>query len=215
MIKRTAVLMCLLVSVSACESAYYSVQEQFGVLKNEILVDRVEEAMEAQQEAKTEFKDALEQFEAVLGVPDSELKMMYQQLSEAYEDAADTASLVRRRIDSVENVAEDLFDEWQEELSQISNTTLRRKSSSRLKSSRRSHDTLLQAMNRAEAGMAPVLTSFNDHVLYLKHNLNAQAIDSLQSDIGGIGADVDRLIVDMEKSIAEAQKFIISMEGVN
>jgi len=215
MIKRTAVLMCLLVSVSACESAYYSVQEQFGVLKNEILVDRVEEAMEAQQEAKTEFKDALEQFEAVLGVPDSELKVMYQQLSEAYEDAADTASLVRRRIDSVENVAEDLFDEWQEELSQISNTTLRRKSSSRLKSSRRSHDTLLQAMNRAEAGMAPVLTSFNDHVLYLKHNLNAQAIDSLQSDIGGIGADVDRLIVDMEKSIAEAQKFIISMEGVN
>jgi len=215
MIKRTAVLMCLLVSVSACESAYYSVQEQFGVLKNEILVDRVEEAMEAQQEAKTEFKDALEQFEAVLGVPDSELKVMYQQLSEAYEDAADTASLVRRRIDSVENVAEDLFDEWQEELSQISNTTLRRKSSSRLKSSRRSHDTLLQAMNRAEAGMAPVLTSFNDHVLYLKHNLNAQAIDSLQSDIGGIGADVGRLIVDMEKSIAEAQKFIISMEGVN
>jgi len=215
MIKRTAVLMCLLVSVSACESAYYSVQEQFGVLKNEILVDRVEEAMEAQQEAKTEFKDALEQFEAVLGVPDSELKVMYQQLSEAYEDASDTAILVRRRIDSVENVAEDLVDEWPEELSQNSNTTLRRKSSSRLKSSRRSHDTLLQAMNRAEAGMAPVLTSFNDHVLYLKHNLNAQAIDSLQSDIGGIGADVGRLIVDMEKSIAEAQKFIISMEGVN
>lgn len=215
MIKRTAVLMCLLVSVSACESAYYSVQEQFGVLKNEILVDRVEEAMEAQQEAKTEFKDALEQFEAVLGVPDSELKVMYQQLSEAYEDASDTASLVRRRIDSVENVAEDLFDEWQEELSQISNTTLRRKSSSRLKASRRSHDRLLQAMDRAEAGMAPVLTSFNDHVLYLKHNLNAQAIDSLQSDIGGIGADVGRLIVDMEKSIAEAQKFIMSMEGVN
>ena len=61
--------------------------------------------------------------------------------------------------------------------------------------------------------MDPVLTSFRDHVLYLKHNLNAQAIASLQGDLGGIESDVGRLIAEMEKSIAEAQSFIKTMEG--
>ena len=45
------VLVCSLV-LSACESAYYSINEQFGRMKRDILVDRAEDAMEAQEEAK-------------------------------------------------------------------------------------------------------------------------------------------------------------------
>lgn len=59
--------------------------------------------------------------------------------------------------------------------------------------------------------MEPVLSSFRDHVLYLKHNLNAQAIASLQGELGGIESDVGRLIAEMERSIAEAQSFINDM----
>jgi len=199
--------------LSGCESAYYGVQEQFGRLKNDILVDRVEDAMEAQEDAKEEFKDALEQFEAVVGVPESQLKSVYNRLSDAYEDAADKAGAVSSRIDSVEDVAEDLFDEWEAELEEISNASLRSKSSAQLRASKRNYAGLIKAMRRAESRMDPVLTSFNDHVLFLKHNLNAQAIASLQGDLGGIESDVGRLIAEMEKSIAEAQSFIKSMEG--
>jgi hypothetical protein len=199
--------------LSACESAYYGVQEQFGNLKNDILVDRVEDAMDAQEDAKEEFKDALQQFEAVVGVPESELKSVYNRLNDAYEDAADKASAVSSRIESVEDVAEDLFDEWQEELAEISNASLRSKSNAQLQASKRNYAGLIKAMKRAESRMEPVLTSFNDHVLFLKHNLNAQAIASLQGDLSGIESDVGRLIAEMEKSIAEAQSFIKSMEG--
>ena len=91
---RIVMLLCTLCFVAGCESAYYGVQEQFGNLKNDILVDRVEDAMDAQEDAKEEFKDALAQFEAVVGVPESELKSVYNRLSDAYDDAADKASAV-------------------------------------------------------------------------------------------------------------------------
>ena len=199
--------------VSGCESAYYGVNEQFGVLKNDILVDRVEDAMDAQEDAKEEFKDALEQFEAVVGVPESELKSVYGKLNDAFEDSEDKAATVSSRIDSVEDVADDLFDEWAEELEQISSASLRRKSSTQLKTSQRRYAGLIKAMKRAESRMEPVLVSFRDHVLFLKHNLNAQAIASLQGELGGIESDVGRLIKEMEASIAEAQSFIKTMDA--
>jgi hypothetical protein len=196
-----------------CESAYYEVQEQFGNLKKDILIDRVEDAMEAQEEAKEEFKDALEQFEAAVGIPESELKTVYHRLNDAFEDAEDKAGAVSSRIASVEDVAEDLFDEWEADLQKYSNASMRSKSAALLQTSRRNYTGLITAMKRAESRMEPVLASFRDHVLYLKHNLNAQAIASLQSDLGGIENDVARLITEMETSIAEAQSFIRTMES--
>jgi len=204
----TALALCL----GACESAYYGVQEQFGVLKNDILVDRVQDTMKAQEDAKEEFKDAFAQFEAVVGVPESELKSVYGRLNSAFEDAEDKAGVVSARIESVEDVAEDLFDEWQDELQQISNASLRNKSAAQRKSSQRKYGGLIKAMKRAESRMEPVLNSFRDHVLFLKHNLNARAIASLEGELGGIQSDVGRLIEEMERSIAEAQSFINSME---
>jgi len=209
---RAIALLSFVMCLSACESTYYGVQEKFGILKNDILVDRVQDTMDAQQDAKEEFKDAFEQFQAVVGVPESELKSAYGNLSGAFEDAEDKAEVVSERIESVENVAEDLFEEWQEELQQISNPSLRSKSAAQLKTSQRKYAGLIKAMKRAESRMTPVLTSFRDHVLFLKHNLNAQAIASLQGELGGIQGDVGRLIEEMERSIAQAQSFIDSME---
>ncbi|MGK0258062.1 MAG: chromosome segregation ATPase [Candidatus Azotimanducaceae bacterium] len=199
--------------LAGCETAYYGINEKFGRMKPDILVDKVEDAMEAQEDAKEEFKSALEQFEAVVGIPESELKSTYNRLQDAFDDAESQASDVSSKIDSVEDVAGDLFSEWQDELEQISNTSLRRKSASQLKQSRSRSKALVKAMRRAESRMEPVLTSFRDHVLYLKHNLNAQAIASLKGELGGIDRDVGRLIRDMESSIAEAQTFIEQMEG--
>ncbi len=71
---------------------------------------------------------------------------------------------------------------------------------------------LIGAMKRAERKIDPVLAAFRDQVLYLKHNLNAQAIASLQSEPASIETDVAKLIKEMEASIKEADAFISSME---
>ncbi len=201
------------VGLAGCESAYYGLNEQFGILKNDILVDRVEEAMEAQEDAKEEFKNAFEQFEAVVGVPDSELKSVYRKLDAAFEDAEGKATEVTERIESVEDVSADLFEEWEEEIEQIGNASLRSKSKTQLRTSKQRSANLIKAMRKAESRMQPVLASFRDHVLFLKHNLNAQAIASLKGELSGIESDVGRLIAEMESSIAEAQKYIEAETG--
>ena len=210
---RWLAMLALVGTLSACESAYYGLYEQFGILKNDLLVDSVEEAVEAQEEAKEEFKSAFEQFEAVVGVPESDLKKVYNRLSGSFEDAEDKAKTVSERIESVEDVSEDLFEEWESEIEQISNASLKQQSKSQLRTSRTRYGELMRAMRAAESRMEPVLTSFRDHVLFLKHNLNAQAIASLKGELGGIETNVGRLIDEMEKSISEAQDFLATMEA--
>ena len=210
---RNSLVLMLVVFLGACETAYYGVYEQFGVLKNDLLVDRVEDAVEAQEEAKEEFKSAFEQFEAVVGVPDSDLKSVYTKLSGAFEDAQSKAAEVDSRVAAVEDVSEDLFDEWADEIEQISNKSLQQKSRSQLSASKQRYAALHKAMRRAQDRMAPVLTAFSDHVLFLKHNLNAQAIASLKGELSSIESDVGRLIADMESSIGEAQNFLKSMDA--
>jgi hypothetical protein len=193
--------------LSGCESAYYKTMETMGYHKRDIMVERVAQARDAQQEAKEQFESALEKFSSVLGLKGGSLQDKYDQLKAEYEKSDAKAAAVRSRIAAVEDVAEALFAEWQEELNQYTSSTLKQSSTGKLRESQ-----LISAMKRAEAKIDPVLSAFKDQVLYLKHNLNAQAIASLQSELTSIETDVAKLIKEMETSIKEANTFISSME---
>ena len=82
-----------------------------------------------------------------------------------------------------------------------------------LKQTQRQYSQLIGAMKRAEKKMEPVLLAFHDQVLFLKHNLNARAIASLQTELVSVEAEVNSLIRDMEASIKEADVFIGTMAG--
>ena len=195
-----------------CETTYYKTMETLGYHKRDIMVDRVEDARDAQEEAKEQFESALEKFSSVLGFHGGNLEEKYDQLKDEYDESVIKADAVRSRIAAVENVAEDLFAEWQEELNQYTSSSLRRSSARKLRETKRKYAQLIGAMKRAEKKIDPVLSAFHDQVLYLKHNLNAQAIASLQSELASIETDVARLIKEMEASIKEADSFIRSME---
>ncbi len=195
-----------------CESAYYKTMETMGYHKRDIMVDRVQDARDAQEEAKEQFESALEKFSRVLGFQGGNLEEKYDQLKNEYEESATKADAVRSRIAAVEDVAEDLFAEWQQELNHYTSSSLRRSSARKLRETKDKCAQLIGAMKRAERKIDPVLSAFQDQVLYLKHNLNAQAIASLQSELASIETDVARLIKEMEVSIKEADSFISSME---
>jgi len=198
--------------LSACSSTQFAVMEKFGIHKREILVDRVEDARDSQQQAKEQFANALEEFSAVLNFQGGALEEKYKTLNSVLEESEEHAQKVRDRIDKVEDVAEALFDEWEDELKLYSSDSLRRSSAKKLKETRSHYQNLMTAMQRAEAKIEPVLTPLRDQVLYLKHNLNAQAIASLQSELGRVEGDVSALIREMEAAIREADAFIVRLE---
>ncbi|NNE05191.1 MAG: DUF2959 domain-containing protein [Xanthomonadales bacterium] len=199
--------------LAGCSSTYYKAMEGIGIEKRDILVDRVEEARDAQDDAAEQFASALDQFRSTVEFDGGELEKVYNKLNSEFERSQARAAEVTDRIESIGTVAEDLFEEWEEELDQYSSANLRRESASLLRDTRSRYAQLMAAMRRAESAMPPVLEAFEDQVLVLKHNLNARAIGSLRNELGNIERDTDQLIAEMQKAIAEANAFIASMES--
>lgn len=197
-----------LLVLGGCASAYYSVWETLGYEKRDLLRSNVEKAREEQEEAAEQFQTALERLKEVYGFDGGDLEKLYRRLEKEYDASVERADAVRDRVDKVEEIAGDLFAEWERELGEIHNPTLRADSRKKLQATRMRFREMHGAMARAESSMAPVLTQFKDHVLYLKHNLNAQAVGSLRGEVTGIETDVQRLLGDMRSSIAEARAFI-------
>ncbi len=207
-------LVCIIFSVMlhcGCDTVYYGTMEAFGKHKRDILVERVSDARDSQAEAKEQFKSALEEFSSVLNFDGGQLEAKYNKLNSEYEKSKTKADAVSTRIKDVKNVAKALFREWSSELDEYSSERLRRVSERKLAETEKRYEQLIGAMERAEAKIGPVLVAFGDQVLFLKHNLNAQAIASLQEELGTIENDIASLIAEMERSIEEADAFVQAM----
>jgi hypothetical protein len=199
------------VLLSGCSSTYYNALEKLGYAKRDLLVERVEKTRKSQEDAKEQFASALDKFLAVTKVDGGELQRKYEDLNREFTRSEAQAKEVRERIAAVEDVAEALFREWKQELGQYSNASLRSDSQRQLDATRRRYDALIKVMQRAADRMDPVLATFRDQVLYLKHNLNARALSSLSETHHTLEADISRLISDMETSIKESEAFIKSL----
>jgi len=194
--------------VVGCSSVYYSIWQKLGYEKRDILVSRVQKARDSEEAAKEQFKTTFQRFQELTNFKGGDLEAEYNKINSAYETAKSRADAVSEHINSVDKVANDMFAEWQQELSQYNNQDLRRQSEQKLNQSKAQYQQMIAAMRRSEKKMQPVLGAFHDQVLFLKHNLNAAALSSLSSTTAGIQSDVQNLIRDMEQSINEANAFV-------
>ena len=194
--------------MSGCSTAYYSAMEKIGKEKRHILIDNVEDVQESQTKAQEEFKDALTKIKELYAFDGGDLETFYDKLKDSYEDCDSRARQIEKRINSVEQVAKDLFKEWEAEIAQINDVKLKNSSKRSLRDAKIKYQKLETIMNRSTKGMYPVLVKLKDYVLYLKHNLNAKAVGSLSGEVVSIEKDVTGLIKDMNVSIKEAQNFI-------
>ncbi|EAT17151.1 DUF2959 domain-containing protein [Desulfuromonas acetoxidans] len=211
--RRIVLAMLVLTTLLAgCQSLYFSAMEKVGVHKRDILIDRVEDARESQQDTKEQFQSALDAFMAVTNYDGGDLEATYRDLNDVLERSEERADELSERIDAVEDVAEALFDEWQEELDQYHNLSLRRSSEKQLKTTRQRCDQLIRQMRRAEAKIEPVLVPLRDQVLYLKHNLNARAVNALSQELVQVRSDVASLLHELEVAVDEADRFIRTLE---
>ena len=206
---RIAFSACLLVlALGACQSAYYGALETVGIEKREVLVDRVATARKAQAQAQEAYVDALDAFRAVVAFDGGDLERTYNRLKGKAEVAREQASTLGGRIDAVESVADALFKEWEAELAQYRDASLRARSREQLAQTKARSAQVLAAMRRAQASFEPALARLEDQVLFLKHNLNASAIGSIRDELPRVQADAERLKRDIEAAVAEADKFL-------
>jgi len=202
----------LLVIMTGCSKIYYESMEKVGIHKRDIMVDRVENVQESQEDAQKEFKSALEQFSSLVKIENSDLKSAYETFNDQYEDAKEASEDVSQNIDKLEDVSLALFDEWAEEIEQYQNAKLKSQSKTKLKKTQAKYKTMMRSMRQSEKSMEPILATFHDNVLTLKHSLNAQAIGALDGEFKSLKSDVTLLIKQMNSSIKESDKFIQEMK---
>lgn len=202
-----------LATLTGCQSTYYAAMEQVGVHKRDIMVDRVEDAKQSQQEAQQEFTSALEALSALTNFDGGELETVYNQINDKYEASESAAQDVSDRIAAIEDVSEALFAEWEQELDLYSSASLRRSSEQKLRGTRSSYKTMIKAMQRAEQRMTPVLNALRDNTLFLKHNLNASAIGSLQGEFVSLEKEIESAIAQMNQAITESDNFLNQLQA--
>lgn len=198
----------VLAALVGCSSLYYSAWEQLGKQKRDLLRDYVVAARDDQIEANKEFKDALQVLREAYRVEPSKLQKTYDRLKESYDDAEGKSKDLEQRIEKMHRIANDLFAEWKKEANIIRNRSLRQDSLAQLEQTKERYAAMRGTLQRAEARMKPILEQFRDHVLYLKHNLNAQALGALQGEAANIEQSIEELIESMRGSIAETNEFI-------
>jgi prefoldin subunit 5 len=207
------VLCAILGGLTACSNMYYGAMEKFGVHKREILVDRVGAARNSQMEAKEQFLTAMEQFKSLVNFQGGDLEKSYQKLDATLKKSESKAADVRNRIEAVEDVSQALFKEWRSEIKQFSSDSLRKESQRQYNLTEQKYTTFITAMKRAEGKLEPALVPLRDQVLFMKHNLNARAIAGLSNELISVQSNVDDLVRDIERAIAQADEFLASLQA--
>jgi len=194
------------------DNIYYQSRESLlGHHKRDIVVIQVEQTCNSLINTRDQFEDALQQFKTIVSVKESSLEHRYKLLQRQYDFCKNKSDDVSHRIAAIEEVSDSLFKEWESELADYNNRALRSKSRQQLKASKQQYTRLIRTMRKAENRIHPVLSAFKDQVLFLKHNLNAQAIAALQHEFIEIGIDISQLIEVMEATINEASRFVSTL----
>lgn len=194
--------------VAGCQSAYYETMEMFGKEKRDLLRSELKGMVSDQEEAEEAFTDALTRVKALTGFDGGDLEREYDKLKGAYEDAESATGDIDSRMDEIETVAADLFAEWEQEISEMQSASLKGSSRRKLRDTQARYDRMHQSLVATRASMDPALSLLKDHVLYLKHNLNAAAVGSLGDAMRDIESEIEELKRSIQRSIEEAQGFL-------
>lgn len=199
----------LIATTSGCSTVYNSAMENvFGVEKRQLLKSAVTKVSKDQKKAQEDFQDAMTRMKELYAFDGGNLEQMYNKLKGTQEDAQGQADKLRSRINNMENVAKSMFSEWEKEIKEFTNATFASDSRRQLNETRQRYSQLSSAVRASENSMKPVLKQLNDHVLYLKHNLNAASIGALKGEAASIESSIEQLIQQMNSSISEADEFL-------
>jgi hypothetical protein len=204
-------LIVLILLFTGCKSTYYKTMRTLGKEKRDILVSRIKDAKKDQDETKKQLQTTMESFQALTGFKGGSLEKSYKRLNSDYESAASQAGKLHDKIQSIDQVSNDLFKEWQGEINDMDNVKLKTQDLVMLRTAKTRQATYMRAMRRTEDQIAPVLKAFQDQVLFLKHNLNSRAIGSLKNTSAVLQSDVAGLIQSIDASSQEADKLITSL----
>lgn len=178
----------------------------------DVLVSNVKHTGKAQKNVKKQFESSLDKFIEITNSSKNPTNVKYKKVEAEYDKCQRAANDLSSNIGQVEHWGEELFKEWNKELSDFNDPKLAADSQRMLNNSYAKFQRVLTQMKRAEHEMNSVLVVFGDKVLFLKHASATEAIVTLEKrEILAIEGNINNLIIEMEAAISEADRFIQSL----
>lgn len=202
----------VLIALSGCGKAYYKAWEALGKEKRDLLVSEMGKTNSDQQELQNQFKDTLQRIRTEYKFDEGNLGKTYDNLSRDYDRAEAKAKSLRSHIARAKTIASDLFVEWRTEANQMTDADLRNQSLRELEESQARFATTAKLLDESVKRIDPVLKSLHDHVLAIKHALNAKAIGGLEGNLRGFLPQIEQLITNMQQSIDSAREYEKSLK---
>ncbi len=166
------------------------------------------DAESSQEDMAEELEDSLERIRRDYNFKEGHLEKIYDSLSDDYNSIANESEALSRNLKKAEDVADDLFQEWKDEAMSLDKRKFRNQSLKKLRETRNSFQEALASMKIVEQRMIKVLKKFHDHVIFIKHNLNAKIVGNLEVEMKSVSFQMKELIKKINISRAKAQTFI-------
>ncbi|MGB3563452.1 MAG: DUF2959 family protein [Thermoanaerobaculia bacterium] len=201
------VMFALLVTMPSVVQAQSS-----GHKQTDKLIKKSQDTIAAIRSTKMQTEETLAGYNAIIDgkVPDN--RKAYKKLSNDIRKCDNQATKVRQNITSMEEVADLYFADWKNSLAAISDPDLRAKSEKRLNETRTNYEGILTAAENAGAEFKPFLTSLNDQVTFLGHDLNPSAIADLKEEAADLNVQGKKVFKAVDGTVETASKYANSIK---
>lgn len=203
----------LLVMLALLITAPGVVQAQSsGHKQTDKLISKSNDTITAIRSTKMQVEETLAGYNAIIEgkVPDN--RKAYKKLSNDIRKCDNQANKVRANIDAMEVAADTYFSDWKNNLAAISDPDLRAKSEQRLNETKANYSEILKAAEKAGSEFKPFLTSLNDQVTFLGHDLNPSAIADLKDEAAELNAQSEKVFKAVDGTIETASKYTNSIK---
>lgn len=194
--------------ITSCSTLYYKSWEMLGKEKRDLLASNLNDLNDDQSDAKEEFTDVLSRIRSEYKFSEGLLEQTYDQMKSDYDDLEEESQEVSERINKVEAIAVDLFEEWSEEADQFENKQYAKSSREQLSRTQKSFKKVSIKARASEKKMKKALSRFKDQVIFLKHNLNARVVSQLAGELKLIEKEMEGLIKEINASIETSKGFV-------
>ena len=197
-------------SLVGCKSSgtYVKAMDAVGFEKRDMLMDRLQEARDSQVEAKQQLQTALYTLRRIESVPPTELSDLHDDLESEVGKTESEINDYKSDIAAVEAVANEMFSDWEEDLTKYDDAELREQSLADLRDTRRNYSALIAELRQTEQKLSAMLPALQDQVLFVEHSINAGARPTEDEKLDEVREQISTLIEDLEGSIDRTQRFI-------
>ncbi|MHC4339570.1 MAG: DUF2959 family protein [Planctomycetota bacterium] len=134
----------------------------------------------------------------------------YAQFETAIERSEEQAETLHKRVESMKESAEPLFEKWTADLKKITSVNMRQRSRLRLMATRERYDAVVAAVEPTQATYDSVNKSLRDHALYLGHDLNPDSLALIRDDVRGLTQQVAELGKEFDECLVVAREYVDS-----